>query len=53
MSSLTQAQMKALQQAETRAILAARNKEAAKAHLLRMQTLLARRPIQENGNRFL
>lgn len=52
MSSLTQAQLKALQQAETRAVLDARNKEAARVQLLRIQNLLAQRPIPQNTQKW-
>jgi len=45
MSSLTPQEQKMLQQAETRARLEHKNKEAARIHLLAMQALLARKPI--------
>ena len=45
MSSLTPAQMKALQQAEQKAILEAKNKAAARAHLLRIQVILDKKPL--------
>ena len=45
MSSLTQAEMKVLKQAEEKARLAAQNKEAARVHLLAVQSYLARRAI--------
>jgi hypothetical protein len=48
MSSNTQAQLKAIQRAEemaaAQAYMIAKNKEAARVHLLRIQLILAKRP---------
>jgi hypothetical protein len=45
MSTLAQQEMKLLRQAEAKARLEQKNKEAAKLHLLAVQALLAQRPI--------
>ena len=45
MSSLTHQEMKILQRVEAKARLAQQNKDAARAHLLTVQALLAQRPI--------
>lgn len=43
----TNLELKAIQVVEARARLVAQNKEQAKIHLLRIQLLLARRPIPQ------
>lgn len=52
MSKMSLNEQKLLQAAETKARLAQQNKDAARVHLLAMQALLARQPIQEkkSGN---
>lgn len=45
MSSNSQAEMKALKQLEEKARLEQKNKEAARIHLLAVQSLLVRAPI--------
>jgi len=45
MSSNSQAEMKALKQLEEKARLEQKNKEAARLHLLQIQSQLARAPI--------
>jgi hypothetical protein len=43
---MNQKEVKLLQQAEAKAVLAQKNKEAARIHLLQIQTYLARTPIR-------
>lgn len=50
MSQITQKEMKLLAQAEQKARLAQKNKEAARLHLLAMQAILARAPIRERSS---
>lgn len=52
MSKMSQVELKLLQVAEQKARLAQQNKDAARVHLLAMQSLIARQPIPEkkSGN---
>lgn len=50
MSKMTQAELKLLQQAEAKALLVQKNKEAARVHLLAIQSYLSRAPIREKND---